>query len=168
MYLKNLSFFERLPNYRLYKGGNKITLLVTWGLVLILLFTVIGLMIAQADASFDDDDISLIGEDLSGWRLEHLFSLSFPLGLELGVFAAIMRLEYLKSHIGEKRSSSEAMNAICLSARNFPGRFYFYGTVFSILPAPVVDDANRLRKAFRLILIKPVSSKAYFFTEVSF
>jgi hypothetical protein len=111
LFLKNLSFFERLPIYRSYKSSNRITLLATWGLVLILVFTIIGLMIVQADEPFDYDDVSLIGEDLSGWRLEYLFSLSFPVGLELGVFAAIMRLEYLKSHIGEKRSDSKALNA---------------------------------------------------------
>ncbi len=104
-----------------------------------------------------------MGGETAVCALGYLLVASFSLGLELGVFTTAMRLEYLKGHIGEKRFASEAINTNgpSLFAR-FSVTVLFYGTVFSISPAPLVDNVNRLSRIFRSILIQPVSSKTNF------
>lgn len=113
----------------------------------------------------DYEDGSLLGDSIIIWTMEPLFSSSLLLGLELGVFLAIMRLEYLMSHIGEKRFVSQALNVnnSSLFAR-FSMTVLFYRTVFSIFSAPFVDVANRPTTAFRSVLICPISSKVNFYS----
>jgi hypothetical protein len=103
-----------------------------WGVVFILLFTLMSFALIQMEESFDHDDISLMGGNTTTWSVRYLFSGSFLLGFELGVFATIMRLEYLTSHIGEKRSASWTMgvNNSSLFAR-FSVTVLFHRTVFS-------------------------------------
>jgi len=130
------------------------------GLIFVLLFSAISFAVVQAEESFDYDDISLMGGDAVTQSLGYFALGSLLLGLELRVLVIIMRLEYLRGHIGEKRFASRAIRTNNLSLfERLLKTALFYSAVFSIFSAPFVDDVNRLIKVFRSILIYPVSSK---------
>jgi len=63
----------------------------------------ISFALAPAWEELDDDDFSFLDGNTVTCITMDLFFGSLLLGFELGVFATIMRLEYLTSHIGEKR-----------------------------------------------------------------
>jgi hypothetical protein len=139
-----------------------------WGVVFILLSILMSFALVQLEELFDYEDISLIGGDIVIWATISLFSRPLPLGLELGVFTTIMRLEYLRGHIGEKRFASWAIrtNNLSLFAR-FSKTTLFYSAVFFLFSVPVPLGGNDLTKVFRSTLIYPVSSKVNFlFMEV--
>jgi hypothetical protein len=107
-------------------------------------------LLIQTEDSFDYDDASLMGTSRAAWSIRYLFSALHLLGFELGVFAVVMLLEYLKSHIGEKRSAIPVnnINNVSLLTRSFV-TVLFYRTVFLfIFPAPYWDDMDRLSKSF--------------------
>jgi hypothetical protein len=156
LFPKKLCFIERLSD-RLYENNNQITTLLIGGLVFILLFALMSFAIVQLEETFEHDDISPMGDLTGSWPMEYLSPKSLPLGLELGVFVTIMRLEYLRSHIGEKRSASPIMNGSNLSLfARFSKTALFYSAVFFILSALFVDDVNRLTKVFHSRLIDPI------------
>ena len=110
-----------------------------------------------SEESFDYEDDSLMGGNIVIRAMQYLFSFSFPVGLEKDVFLTVMRLEYLQSHIGEKRSASQALhlNNSSLSSR-FSKTALLYRVVFFLFIAVI---QNYLTKIFRSLLIHPVSSK---------
>jgi hypothetical protein len=124
--------------------------------------------LVQLEELFDYEDISLMGGDVVIGIIISLYSRPRPLGLELGVFTTIMRLEYLRGHIGEKRLASWAVRTNNLSLfRQLLKTALFYSAVFSIFSAPFVDRMNKLARIYCSTLIYPVSSKVIFlFQEV--
>ena len=102
MFLKNLYFFDRLISRKIHKRNNKVTILFTWGLVVILLLTGISLAFMQCGELFEFDDLPTPESNTTAWAI-----IPFPImsssAFELGIFAMILFFEYLRSHIGEKR-----------------------------------------------------------------
>ena len=112
MALENLSFFECLSSDTFDKSWARIIILVFGGLLLIILFILMSFVLAPAWGDFDDDGFSeLDGGPITGLT-RHLFFGSLSLGFTLGVFAAILRLEYLTGHIGEKRPADRMTKLI--------------------------------------------------------
>jgi len=117
----------------------------------------------EVEEVLEYDDIFLMGDVTASWPMEYPSPKSLLLGLELGVFVATMRLEYLKSHIGEKRSASPIVDVSNLSLfARFSKTALFYSAVFFVPSALFVEDVNRLIKVFRSRLIYPISSKERF------
>lgn len=162
MFAEKLSFFERLSD-KFKENNDRSTTLVIWVLVFILLFTLMSFALVDGEEALEYDDIFLMGDVTASWPMEYPSPKSLLLGLELGVFAAIMRLEYLKSHIGEKRSASPVMDISNLSLfARFSKTALFYSAVFFVPSALFVEDGNRLTKVFRSRLMYPISSKERF------
>jgi hypothetical protein len=119
--------------------------------------------LVQLEELFDYEDLSLLGGDIVIWAILFLFSISLLVELELGVFTTVMRLEYLRGHIGEKHFASRAIRTNNLSLfERFLKTALFYRAVFSIFSASFVDGGNRLTKIFRSTLLYPVSAKVNF------
>ena len=98
---KNLYFFERWSLDRFHSNPKSTTLLM-WALLLVFLFVTISFALVPSWEEFDDDAFHLLQVPII-WTTAHLFFGALSLGFQLGVFAIIMRLEHLASHIGEKR-----------------------------------------------------------------
>jgi hypothetical protein len=103
LFSNNLSFFEHWSSDRFHSGPAPITLLL-WGLFLVFLFITISFALVPSWEEFDDDDFHLLKVAII-WITTCLSFGTLSLGFELGVFAIILRLEHLASHIGEKRPS---------------------------------------------------------------
>ncbi|RPI95173.1 MAG: hypothetical protein EHM40_04150 [Chloroflexi bacterium] len=162
MFAENLCFFERLSD-KFKENNNRSITLAIWVLVFILLFTLMSFALVEVEEVLEYDDIFLMGDVTASWPMEYPSPKSLPLGLELGVLMTIMRLEYLRSHIGEKRSASSVMNGSNLSLfARFSKTALFYSAVFFVLLALFVDDVNRLTKVFHSRLIYPILSKERF------
>jgi hypothetical protein len=131
--IKNSCFFESSSSHQLHKNNNRINIIRIGGLMVILMFTFMGLALMQSGEHIESDDISLMEDGILTWRLRRVFSGSFPLGFAMGVLIMIICFEYLRSHIGEKRSASKAQSVFSL----FPCCWkttLFYSVVFCLFP----------------------------------
>ena len=118
MSLKNFFQSSFLPPHRRHKSKHLIILIVLGGLIVILSSILIGLALIESAELVGYEDISLLEGRTPLWTIEFLYSGSLSFVLELGVFVSIMRLEYLRSHIGEKRIADAAgTNGFSLGAR---------------------------------------------------
>lgn len=72
-------------------------------MVLILLVTLACFALAASGDQFEEDDLSFLQIDSFSQFHNYLYLISLPIGLALGILFRILRLEFLKSHIGEKR-----------------------------------------------------------------
>ena len=72
-------------------------------MLLVLLFTLMTFAMAPFDEQFGEDDSSFMEIGMIYRTARDFFSGASIVGFELGVFLAIVRLEYLRGHIGEKR-----------------------------------------------------------------
>ena len=74
-------------------------------MVLLLLFTLTSFALASSGDQFDEDELPFL--EITGLSAFSAYSYlgSLTIGIELGVLFTILRLEFLKSHIGEKRPS---------------------------------------------------------------
>jgi hypothetical protein len=118
----------------------------------------IGLALIESAELVGYEDISLLEGRTPLWTIEFLSSGSLSFVLELGVFAAIMRLEYLRSHIGEKRiadvnagTKSFSLNAL------YPKTALFYRAVFCLFSALVRHLEHHPSYVVRPISIYPTS-----------
>jgi hypothetical protein len=97
-----LAVFEHWFSKKPHTPNNLSTILINAGMVLILLLTIASLALSASGDQFDDDpsflEIASLGEFASFFLLGSLFP-----GLALAVLFTILRLEFLRSHIGEKR-----------------------------------------------------------------
>jgi hypothetical protein len=126
-----------------------------WGSLFILLVILASFALAADENQFDEDGFTLFEASLTARVQGHLYWELLPtLSLALAVFVAAMRLEYLTSHIGEKRPAShnESIKSVPLFARH-PGTVLFSGTVFFVPFPRFVNDVN---------------SRARFFTQADF
>ena len=102
MFLKNLCFFDCLASGKIHNRNNKATLLFTWGLIFILLLSVIGLAFIQYGELFEFDDFRSTASSAVAWAIRP-FLIMPSSAFELGILVMILFFEYLRSHIGEKR-----------------------------------------------------------------
>jgi hypothetical protein len=82
------------------------------GFLLIFLLILMSFVLAPSLGDFDDDGFPELEGGPIRWLTRHLFFGSLSLGFTLGVFAAILRLEYLTGHIGEKRPADRTTKLI--------------------------------------------------------
>ena len=108
MSLPILKVFERWSSKHPHHSNNLATVLIIGGMVLILFLTIASFALTSSGEQFDDDDAPFfeIGS-FSGFHNDLYFG-SLQVGLELGILFVLLRLEFLKSHIGEKRPSPAA------------------------------------------------------------
>lgn len=140
-----------------------------WGSIVILLVILASFALTATENQFDGDDFPVFETGLTariqghpGWEL-------LPaLGMAPGMVAAAMRLEYLTSHIGEKRPASRRMagKSVFLFARRF-GTVLFSGAVFFVAFPRFVNDVNRPYKVFTHVDF-PISSKVNFLIHGGF
>jgi len=123
--------------------------------------------LAPAWDEFDDDDFSLLEGNTISWITRDLFFVSLSLGFELGVFATILRLEYLTSHIGEKRPADLIIK---LTSSLIQARFAMTALLNSaviLFSGSFPHGVMRQTYVSRSILMYPISSQENFlFQEV--
>jgi hypothetical protein len=114
------------------KSNSRISTLIVVGMVLVLLFTLMSFAFLQGSELLDYDDLSATEGGPTTWPMGYLFPASLVIGPGLGIYAAVMCLELLKSHIGEKSAADPIVsgNHSSLFAR-FSVTVLSYGTVFS-------------------------------------
>jgi len=104
LFLKKLFFFERLPLSKSHQINKRIILLILLGMLFVLTLTLWSFTFVE----FEYDDLpSIEGSAITGIKV-FFAPESFLSGFRLAVFAAILLVEYLRSHIGEKRFSDGA------------------------------------------------------------
>gem|GEM_PF-2059663 len=150
MFLKNLYFFDCLASRKIHNRNNKVTILVTWGLIFIFLITVISLAFIPGGELFEYDDLPSPGSNIVAWAIR-----SFPImplsAFELGIFAMMLFFEYLRSHIGEKRFAGWMIELNNSSFFTFFKTALYSAVFFGVPPLPL-DVAQRLVKVFPLII----------------
>jgi hypothetical protein len=136
-----LDIFERL-SARKSHNNNRTTILIIGVVLLILLLTLMSFALSSSGEQFDDD-LPFFEIGTITWFESQLFLGPLLLGFELGVTLTIMRLEYLNSHIGEKRPSDRRIAFAMLSRLFRATRFLLRSVVFfvsSVHPFSVVDS----------------------------
>ncbi|HEY9528138.1 MAG TPA: hypothetical protein VIR02_13680 [Anaerolineales bacterium] len=103
MSLPTIRGLERLLSRPTPKNNSQITILLIGGVILVLLFTLLVLALPALVETIEENSTLFLEMDISAWFTEASVAASLHLGLEMAVFFLIMRLEYLKGHIGEKR-----------------------------------------------------------------
>ena len=133
MFLKNSYFFDCFPRRKTHNRNSKVATLVTWGLVFILLLTVISLAFIPGGELFEYDDLPFTESNTAAWAI-----MPFPIisssSFELGIFAMILFFEYLRSHIGEKRFAGWMMELNNSSFFAFLGRLFIEPSFLVFLP----------------------------------
>ena len=101
-------FFEHFLSKKRDQNNNAITSLIIGGFILVLLLTVPSFALVSMEEQFesDEDDLGFSDLGIINLLLAHFVVAALVLGFELGVSPTMLRLEYLKSHIGEKRPAS--------------------------------------------------------------
>lgn len=101
-----LKVFEHWFSKNPHHSNNLWTVLIFGGMVFLLLFTLTSFALASAGDQFDEDGFPFL--EIAGFHAISGFSYFslLTIGFELGVLFTILRLEFLTSHIGEKRPSS--------------------------------------------------------------
>ena len=95
--------FEQLLSRTNQKNNSQMTSLILGGVILVLLFTLLILALPPLVETLEENSTSFLEMEPLAWFTEASIAVSFHLGLEMAVFLLIIRLEYLKGHIGEKR-----------------------------------------------------------------
>jgi hypothetical protein len=104
---------------------------------------------------FEYDEFPSIEARTATWGKGHFRVESFLLGIQMGVFAAILVFEYLRSHIGEKRFADLLVRlAKSTSRARFPMTALFHRAVVLIF-----YGVNRLANGSRLLPIYSISFK---------
>jgi len=143
----NLCFSERLSSTKVHLTSDRMNMLLLWGMVFVLLLILVGIAFLQAEGLSDYDDLSIIHGDARIREMESVFFASLSVSFALAVFANVLRLEYLKSHIGEKRPDSRMINDISLFAR-FLKTALLYSVVFLLSFAQFLSSGNWFTPVF--------------------
>jgi hypothetical protein len=103
-------FFERFLSKK-PDQNNALTGLILGVFIFVLLLTVMNFALAfiGEQFEFDEDDLGFLDLGSLNPNWAHCFFAVSALGFELSVFPTIRRLEYLKSHIGEKRPADSIL-----------------------------------------------------------
>jgi len=123
-------FFEHFLSKKPDQNSNAITVLILGGFILVLLLTLMNFALVAFGEQFDpdQDDFDLIELGIIKSILVYFFFTALVLGIELSVFPMSLRLEYLRSHIGEKRPASAIVN-------NSSFRVLFSRTALFVMPS---------------------------------
>jgi len=137
-----VDYFETWLSKKSHKT-NLFVALIVGGIVLLLLATLLSFALASPDDLFDQDDLSFFESSALAWLAQPALVLFLLLGVTIQVLFAVMRLEFLSGHIGEKRLQDSIVH------NTSPFRFPISGRLsiepsFSFLLIPV-GSFSRLR-----------------------
>jgi hypothetical protein len=136
--------FERLFSRRSFHN-NRATILITGAVLLFVLLALISFALAISGDQFDDDDLPFFEGGNIPWFAAYLFPGSLLLGFDMGVTITIMRLEYLNSHIGEKRPSDRRVTFATASRLFRTTRSPLGSVVFLISSVHPLGEQSGLR-----------------------
>jgi hypothetical protein len=97
-----VDFFERWFSRKSH-NTNLFVALIVGGIILLLLATLLSFALASPEDLFDQDDLSIFESSTLVWLARHCLAPFLLLGVTISVNFAVMRLEFLSCHIGEKR-----------------------------------------------------------------
>jgi hypothetical protein len=147
--LFSLSIVERWSSEKPSNKHNLITLLIIGGMVFVLLLTLASSAAATSSDSFDGDDLPFL--DIFDFiaPLGYVLLGGLSVGLELEVLLIILRLEFMRSHIGEKLPCQSIFSPrqfflhelISVTAR-------FYRAVTFLFPVHTFDAVNKSGSVF--------------------
>ena len=129
--------------------SEEISTLLVWGLIYIILLTLLSFAFSMPTAGpSDDHELSLIDMDFPALSADFVLMRSFAVAFQAGVFLPFLFGEYLISHIGEKRLAdpSEILTKLSFgaqTARFFRAVFYFAWSVW--LPKRIFSRRTMLR-----------------------
>ena len=133
------------------------SILIIGGVVLVLLFTLLTLALPALEETFPEDHTSFLEMGIFPWFTGHSVAASLHGGLELLVLNMIMRLEYLRGHIGEKRFvHSRAQFKASAFQVQFCVAALFYRAVFLFFCSPACAG-ELYRSRLRSRSIYPIS-----------
>ena len=160
LFLQNLFILKRPASPVYHRRHKQIVILSIEGLLLILLFIMMMFAMAPFNEQFGEDDIPFLEIALICKMAWDLFSVTSIVGFELGGFLAVVRVEYLRGHIGEKRFADGIVRPNSLFILRAFLRRLLIGPSFLYFP-PTPDDVPRLTKVFastvyRIILFKEI------------
>ena len=141
---KELSSFECLSLKRFLEGNNGSSILL-WGLLCVLMLTLLSLGLMEVGDQFEYSDFSPLEGNLITWGERNVLTQAWQFFF-CGTYAFVLFIEYLRSHIGEKRPVDyifELRNVIFRAP--FPMTALENSAVFSCYP-PVIG----IRKNFSL------------------
>ena len=138
-----LGYFRFLFPAEAPANKNRISTLILWGTLLVLLLTLLGSAVAALDLPLDEDDTPLLQADVMFLFAAPELVVSLLIGVAIGLLCRVMRLEFLKGHIGEKLPAG--LRALFCDSY-IPGWLaaLFYSAVFFVDPVREVIHVNRL------------------------
>lgn len=129
MFLVNLFFLKHPSSSHSHRRYNQIAILIIGDILLVLLVVLMTVAITPIDEQFGEEDIPFLE---IGRMARDFFSDASILVFELVGFLAVVRVEYLRGHIGEKRFADRIVRTNSL----FILRAFFktapYRAVFSV------------------------------------
>ena len=130
--------FEQLLSRTNQKNNSQMTSLILGGVILVLLFTLLILALPPLVETLEENSTSFLEMEPLAWFTEASIAVSLHLGLEMAVFLLIIRLEYLKGHIGEKRfdDSRTPFNNLASQVRFFMATLFYRVAVFILSVRP--------------------------------
>ena len=147
MFLVNLFFLKHPSSSHSHRRYNQIAILIIGDILLVLLFVLMTVAITPIDEQFGEEDIPFLEIAMIGRMARDFFSDASILVFELVGFLAVVRVEYLRGHIGEKRFADGIVrpNSLFIFAR-FLRRFLIGPSFLCFLSTP--DGVPRLTKVF--------------------
>ena len=111
MPLPTASVLERFSS-RNSQRNKLITIVITGGVILVLLFILLIIALPALDGPITEDDSSSLELGSIAWYRNHVLESAIPIALELAVLFGFLRRDQLSAHIGEKRLSAGQMPAL--------------------------------------------------------
>ena len=142
-------FFEQSFSKESHKRNNRIIVLMLGGMVFILLLVLVSFTLGFPSEQLDPDDFPFLQIDGTAWMTVLADIGSLTLGSALSVLILLLRLEYLMSHMGEKRPSRQtaSLNKIVVNARFAPTAL-FHSAVFFVPSVRTAGSMNRISSVF--------------------
>ena len=106
------SCFLRSTSNTAYNHNHQLTLVILWGLVFVLLFG----LVAFAFVQLEYDELPSLDDSSVVSAKGRYFPGSFLSGFQLAVSAVMLRFEYLRGHIGEKRFAGRTIQLVAASS----------------------------------------------------
>ena len=102
MFSKNLFVIECRAFNEVYKSHNRTNILLVWGLLCLFMLAFLGYAFVEFGEESESSDFSLLEANLSLSRMGYALMQSSLTSFLPGVFALVLFVEFLRSHIGEK------------------------------------------------------------------
>jgi hypothetical protein len=141
-----------LPRLLFPQSSRPINIIILTGMILVLLFSMLTTALPAFDEPFEEDDTAFLRIDTIPSLANYFLSVSYSLVVVLGLLSAIFRLEYVGSHIGEKRlvdthikSSSTFQVLSCMAALAYRAAFLLpYSFLYQVRRKEGVQSALKI------------------------